>query len=138
MPALFVGSIRFADDGNVGYLRVSGALGLPAALSIKDAWLLLPLSEACNTQPHGQTPKPLLDGADESEHGFESQSKQEEGSSEQADGGCTLPRLARESGYKNRGPCHIRLVFWILSPALLCTVFQQANAAYFNQQEGNK
>ena len=49
-----------------------------------------------------------------------------------------LPRLARESGYKNRGPCHIRLVFWILSPALLCTVFQQANAAYFNQQEGNK
>ena len=37
VPALFAGSIRFADDGNVGYLRISGALGLPAALSIKDA-----------------------------------------------------------------------------------------------------
>ena len=62
-----------------------------------------------------------------------SQSRRENRSSEQADDGCALLSSAREPGHKNRGPCHIRLVFWILSPALLCTVFQQANAADFNQ-----
>ena len=34
--ALFVGHIRFAADGNAGYLRISGGLGLPATLSSKD------------------------------------------------------------------------------------------------------
>ena len=53
-----------------------------------------PLNDACNTRPQGQTPKPLLDGADESEHGSESQSRQEEGSSEQADSGCWLAEVS--------------------------------------------
>ena len=54
LPALFAGSIRFADDGNVGYLRIFARLGLHAALSIKDVQLLLrPLSDPCDTRPQG-------------------------------------------------------------------------------------
>ena len=71
LPLLFAGSPRFAYDGNVGYLSIVARLGLHAVLSIKDVQLSLrPLSDPCDTRPQGQTPKPLLDGAGESEHGF--------------------------------------------------------------------
>ena len=56
----------------------------------------------------------------------------------QADGGRGLPGSAREPGYNNRGSCSIIPVLRILSPALLGTVFQQANAADLNQQKSHE